>query len=370
MGNVIVYNSGKTSKNNSEKKLNIRNVSPQEKFIIVGAGALAVTSLISAAFYMSNKETPDEIPPFSYESFAENTDEYIVSEETLQKFAELETQLKIYEKLSKNPEGLTYVEKQQLASSEEFIKSNYDLLMSVYLYQTKSKVAEAYGLPKEKVTEIKTDRALLYTTITGDFPTITDQPVAYFEKLIGKNSNVIIPKELEAAITDVALLQFNRDYTCDEILEKYNNFLKFLSFEFVADEKGNIYESDADYTPTAEDIVEFYSPTYESLKAKKEANHGKLKKSQQIHLEKVIRKMNGSLLTLVYDRINELETTNPTLAQTYRDKLVYILTPISEDSIVSPHDVFPTLFNMNSELKEELNPKTFDQMVQEEDNER
>ncbi len=329
----------------------------------IAAGATAIT-LVAAGIgttVAKNKET-DIVPVSSYQSFCENENvhEYTVSEETLQKFIEFEKQLKIYENLSENPEGLTYVQSQELDKAKQYIKSNYKTLEEVYLYQAKAKVVKAYHLPAEKLSDTTIKQTGIYTSITDEssttsIPKISNAPKAYLGKLTGNNSNVVIPSELKNAISDIVTLQriWSEDdnFPYKKILNKYNNFLKFLSLEFESDEKGNISLSDKEYEPSDEDIVEFYSPIYENLKQKKDLNGGKLKKSQEMRFQEVMSKMHSSLLNVVSNKINKLEDYNYNGINEYRERLENLLAPVTEGyDIVSPYDVIPYFLDMNYEL--------------------
>lgn len=351
MENITNFNTGHTAKNSkkSSNKPTISKISKQA-ICITGAAALALASIASVSY--AKKEHTNKInSPASYDSYYSNTTDYTITEEDFQKFTIFENQLRIYEELSQNPNGINYVQRQALAKAEEYIKSNYNLLEKVYLYQAKAKVAGAYGLPQEKLSSIKTNVSPLYTTIKGaDIPTISDEPISYLGKVLGNTSNTLIPKELEKAIENIAILQINKDFSCDELLDKYHDFLTFLSFEFQADEKGNISISDKAYTPSAKDIVEFYSPLYENLKAKKEANGGKLKSSQEKRLQEIMNKMYDSLLECVDSMIGDLENTDPNSALPHRNALNYILNLIPNQ--ITTNDAFAILYGQYETLEE------------------
>lgn len=353
------------------RKKQIKGPKYDLKITIAGGAAIALSALIATGIgiaILQEENHEENITPTSYQSFYENTKEYTVDKKTLQEFGKFEEQLNIYKTLSENPEGLTYIQKQELNAAKQYIESNYETLESVYLYQAKSKVAIAYGLPKEKISNIKTNKTGIYTIVTNnisgtDVPTISNEPKAYLGKLTGNNSNVVIPSELKKAISDIEALQSIRygseNFPYEKVFEIYNNFLKFLSLELESDEKGNISLSDENYKPSAEDIVEYYSPIYENLKNKKNANFGNLKRSQEARLQEVMSKMYGSLLDVIEDKTNKLEKFDSDKARDYRDYLIYVLNPVSfKGSIVSTDDVFPLLYYMNEQLDEELSKTT------------
>lgn len=342
------------------------------------AGTVAALLLAAYAVHELKPDKPTVITPESYLSFCENTDEYTRGLEIAQKFEAFEDSLKTYQELSQNPEGLSYVDKQELEKAKEYIKRNYKNFEDIYLYQAKSKVAEAYRLPEEKLGSLKSNKSGSYASIDDDspddlIPRISNDGNAYFSKISGNNSSVVMPKELKNALSDIADLQKiwseDKNFPYDEISEKYSNFLKFLSIKFEADEKGNISLSDKTYECSDEDIIAYYSPTYESLINKKSENGGKLKKSQEKRLEEVKQEMYDSLLQVVRNKINSINSVDSGRADYYRNDFMEILEQIS-DTKLSPMDAFPTIYNINSSLDESLNSlETKNQQSQELDEE-
>lgn len=367
-------------KTDTTTKPSIRPPKASKKDIALRAASGTVAALLLAAYAVHElkPDKPTVITPESYLSFCENTDEYTRGLEIAQKFEAFEDSLKTYKELSQNLEGLSYIDKQELEKAKEYIKRNYKNFEDIYLYQAKSKVAEAYRLPEEKLGSLKSNKSGSYASIDDDspddlIPRISNDGNAYFSKITGNNSSVVMPKELKDALSDIADLQKiwseDKDFPYDEILEKYSNFLKFLSIKFEADEKGNISLSDKTYECSDEDIIAYYAPTYENLMNKKSENGGKLKKSQEKRLEEVKQEMYGSLLKVVENKINSINSVDPGRADYYRNDFMEILEQIS-DTKLSPMDAFPIIYNINSSLDENLNSlETKNQQSQELDEE-
>lgn len=328
----------------------------------VGVGTTAALLLAAYAVHEFKPDNPTVINPSSYLSFCENTDEYTRGIQSAQKFEEFEDCLEIYNELSQNPEGLSYADKQELEKAKDYIKKNYKNFEDIYLYQAKSKVAVAYGLPEEKLDSLKSNKSGSYASLDDDspddlIPRISNDGNAYFSKITGNNSSVVMPKELKNALSDIADLQEiwseDTNFPYDEISEKYSNFLKFLSIKFEADEKGNISLSDKTYECSDEDIIEYYSPIYESLMSKKTENGGKLKKSQEKRLTEVKNEMYGSLIKVVEDKIDKMYNLDIKASNYYRDVFYETMEQVS-NSKLSPTDSLQIIYNINSSLDKHL----------------